>query len=211
MEREERLAYCKKCKKRKFSREKGLVCSITDEYATFDDTCSDFEEDIIEQKQNSVYVRPQSIDDKAVSSWLRFANYIIDGIVLYGVEFVLGFILAILNVRFVFNMNRFQEIIFTLVVHVIYYIILESTFQVTLGKLITGTVVIDINGNKPNLTTIVKRSFTRIVPFDALSFLGNDAIGWHDTWSETRVVSKKHLKNNTNSDGNALDEEFIND
>jgi len=67
MEREERLAYCKKCKKRKFSREKGLVCSITDEYATFDDTCLDFEEDIIEQKQSSVYVRPQSIDDKAVS------------------------------------------------------------------------------------------------------------------------------------------------
>ena len=45
MNREYRIQFCEKCQLREFSREKGLVCSLTKEHATFDKTCPDFVED----------------------------------------------------------------------------------------------------------------------------------------------------------------------
>ncbi|CAN0592803.1 unnamed protein product, partial [Laminaria digitata] len=35
---------------------------------------------------------------------------------------------------------------------------------------------------------LLGRTAARFVPFEAFSFLGGDATGWHDRWSNTRVV-----------------------
>ncbi len=51
MEREDRLQFCKKCSNRKFSREKGLICSFTGEQASFEESCTNFVEDVIESKK----------------------------------------------------------------------------------------------------------------------------------------------------------------
>ena len=59
----------------------------------------------------------------------------------------------------------------------------------SLGKLITGTMVVKEDGSLPTSTDFLKRNFSRIVPFDGLSFLGNR--GWHDSWSDTAVVKRK--------------------
>lgn len=45
MTREERLKFCSICKKRQMDMQRGLVCSLTNEYATFDEKCTDFEAD----------------------------------------------------------------------------------------------------------------------------------------------------------------------
>ncbi len=45
MTREDRLKYCSKCMKRKLDLEKGLVCNLTGEWADFNVSCNDFEED----------------------------------------------------------------------------------------------------------------------------------------------------------------------
>ena len=59
----------------------------------------------------------------------------------------------------------------------------------SLGKFITGTMVVKEDGSLPTSNDFLKRNFSRIVPFDSLSFLGNR--GWHDSWSDTKVVKKK--------------------
>jgi len=45
MTREEHLRFCKICKKRKFNPNKGIICSLSNEIADFEDECSSFEED----------------------------------------------------------------------------------------------------------------------------------------------------------------------
>ncbi|MCR9171321.1 MAG: hypothetical protein NXI10_02435 [bacterium] len=46
--REEQVAFCEKCTNRKPSMQ-GLLCKLTDEKATFEETCPDFELDELEQ------------------------------------------------------------------------------------------------------------------------------------------------------------------
>jgi uncharacterized RDD family membrane protein YckC len=73
---------------------------------------------------------------------------------------------------------------------VAYYVVCESAFQATLGKLVTGTRVVTFNGDKPTFGQVVGRSFARFVPFEAFSFLNRRPIGWHDSWTGTRVVER---------------------
>ena len=42
MTREEHLAFCKKCTNRQFDPQQGIICSITNEKADFEDTCPNF-------------------------------------------------------------------------------------------------------------------------------------------------------------------------
>jgi uncharacterized RDD family membrane protein YckC len=68
-----------------------------------------------------------------------------------------------------------------------YFVLCEGLSQRTVGKLLVGTQVVDANGGVPTWGQIFTRSFARLVPFEAFSFLGTKA-GWHDQWSRTRVV-----------------------
>ena len=45
MTRSEHLAFCGICKKRSFDNMKGIVCGLTQDYATFEESCPDFELD----------------------------------------------------------------------------------------------------------------------------------------------------------------------
>lgn len=49
--REEHLEYCKICLNRKMNYQKGLICSLTDEIADFEETCVNFKEDPIKKKE----------------------------------------------------------------------------------------------------------------------------------------------------------------
>ena len=44
------------------------------------------------------------------------------------------------------------------------------------------------NGEEPKPKAIMIRSLCRLIPFDALSFLGTNGKGWHDNLSNTYVV-----------------------
>lgn len=67
---------------------------------------------------------------------------------------------------------------------------LEFLFGATLGKLVTGTRVVALDGSKASFGAVIVRTLARWVPFEALSFVfaGRPARGWHDTMSRTRVV-----------------------
>lgn len=73
----------------------------------------------------------------------------------------------------------------------IYYIGMEAAMQKTLGKIITGTIVVSETGSKPAFKNILGRSLCRIFSIEAFSFLGSYPRGWHDSASGTYVVDAK--------------------
>lgn len=78
-----------------------------------------------------------------------------------------------------------------LVVVIGYFIGMDALFKRTVGKMITGTRVVMVNGGVPSFGQIIGRSFARIIPFEAFSFLGKIPCGWHDTLSGTRVIKSR--------------------
>lgn len=119
----------------------------------------------------------------------RFLNFIIDYISI----FLILVLISILNMVFFLETdsevvdssiipegNTAAEYIIFSLLSISYYFILEVLTGRTIGKFITGTIVVDISGNKPSTFDILKRSLLRLIPFEYLSFLGHRARGWHD-------------------------------
>ncbi len=71
-----------------------------------------------------------------------------------------------------------------------YYWILEFMFGATLGKRLTGTRVVALDGGPATALQVLIRTLCRLVPLEFLSFMHSDPIGWHDRWSQTRVVAR---------------------
>jgi uncharacterized RDD family membrane protein YckC len=68
---------------------------------------------------------------------------------------------------------------------------MEYTFQKSIGKFITKTSVVTKKGLQPTLVDIIARTFYRLIPFDAISYLFTPN-GFHDHLSATTVVSDKY-------------------
>lgn len=148
------------------------------------------------------YTEFRVTNEMLASKSKRLANYFIDRIVftllLVVITFVVAIIAELLGSESVLevlydleNMNRLIDKLVSSVIFIIFYSILESISQRTIGKLITQTKVVLENGEKPPLETIIIRSLCRIIPFEPFSFLGNIPRGWHDTLSKTYVVDIK--------------------
>ncbi len=75
----------------------------------------------------------------------------------------------------------------------VYYSVFEAATGVTLGKLVTGTRVVAVDGSKPTVGQILGRSLCRFIPFEAFSFFGGQGrpVGWHDSISGTRVIETR--------------------
>jgi uncharacterized RDD family membrane protein YckC len=147
---------------------------------------------------NSTYI----LDDKLlVSGGQRFLNYILDTIfVLLSIvvfAFFLAFFASIFDLNGILswfdNVSDLEGRVLFVVMTIAYYTITEGFFGRSLAKLITGTIVVDENGEKPSFGIIFKRSLCRLIPFEAFSFLGSSGRGWHDSISDTYVVNKKAL------------------
>ncbi|HMQ90421.1 MAG TPA: RDD family protein [Flavilitoribacter sp.] len=74
-----------------------------------------------------------------------------------------------------------------------YWILFEYLFGKTPAKFITRTKVVTKYGTKPEFLTIVGRTLCRFIPFEPFSFLGSKPVGWHDSITNTRVVSDKYV------------------
>lgn len=61
----------------------------------------------------------------------------------------------------------------------------------SLGKYITGTKVVNLDGTNISGGTAFKRGFIRAIPFEAFSALGTPSFPWHDKWSNTYVIDIK--------------------
>ncbi len=127
----------------------------------------------------------------------RFANYFIDSIVYFIIILMVGVIAGLLSnfgldgmIIWISNMDSFTEITLNWFIMILYYIFMESLTQRSVGKYITGTMVVCYDGSKPDAGAIGVRSLCRLIPFEQFSFLGSLGRGWHDTLSKTYVVDK---------------------
>lgn len=122
----------------------------------------------------------------------RFANLLIDAISYYFLMFLNGVILGLIG--YIPDEDSFFWNIFAYIVIFIYYFLFEVTTNKTVGKFITKTIVVTYDNEKPTATTILWRTLSRFIPFDALSFFGER--GWHDSISKTKVVKLQSKKDN---------------
>lgn len=140
-------------------------------------------------------------DDVLASHGQRIGNYFIDFvfmmIFMFIVFFCIGFLAILVGndgfLHWMQHMGKLQEYLISALLIILYYGISETASARTLGKLITGTVVVMEDGSRPDSNTILKRTFCRFIPFDPLSFLGATAHGWHDSIPDVYVVDKKKL------------------
>lgn len=117
----------------------------------------------------------------------RFLHNIVDSIVIYVFAFAIGF-------ASYFLFGETTASILGIVAFFSYHLIFEALFQKTIGKMLTGTKVVNMQGEKPSFLALLGRTLARYIPFEPISFLFYGAYptkGWHDRLSRTLVVPKK--------------------
>lgn len=131
------------------------------------------------------------------STGKRFANYLIDLITFYVFIFSVGIVIGIMNPTFFdfLEDNPGAQILDRLITFVLIGLFIgtvEAIFKgKTLGKVITGTRVVNEDGTPISAGTAFKRGFCRMVPFYQFSALGNPSYPWHDRWTNTYVIDEK--------------------
>ncbi len=168
--------FCERCKHYEFNINEGIICGLTKTKPNFEDTCKDF---VLDEKREQIVVRQKSKIVTA-SRGKRIANYVLD-------SFFLGAILAFTGLIEIQGTNG---LLIDIILILLYYIPLETIFNRTIAKFITRTKVVTVSGDKPSFGNILSRTLCRFIPFEAFSFLGGEAIGWHDRISKTRVIDE---------------------
>ena len=137
------------------------------------------------------------------SSGQRFLNFLIDNLFMtYGLGYLTGSLVGYLLASFFpeFAVSLFSDpesmdvLIFGVILayfnYIVYYTFCEKLFRgYTLGKLITGTRAVRINGEELSFKDTFLRSLSRIVPFEAFSGFGENP--WHDQWTKTMVIKSR--------------------
>ncbi|MCK9426466.1 MAG: DnaJ domain-containing protein [Ignavibacteriaceae bacterium] len=114
-------------------------------------------------------VRPENQEIIRASSYKRMFNFLVDISIIY------------------FAYRFFPQINF-LIYFCSYYLLFELLFNRTIGKYFTNTKVVSNNGEKASLKAILIRTMVRLIPFEGLSFFGNNPWGVHDILSKTYVI-----------------------
>lgn len=134
---------------------------------------------------------------ECASKWRRFFNYAIDAAVLYALTTGLLIVVTVFDgeywVEWYDGLAVWRRYLLDCVPFAVYYVVLEGMLGISIGKLLTGTRVVDEHGRPPSLRTAVMRTACRFIPFEPLSLAFSDddrTRGWHDTLSRTYVVRK---------------------
>ncbi len=129
----------------------------------------------------------------------RLANYIIDLIVFYALFFIVGIVLAIFSPAAIDNLSygsdsgfALVDRLFTLILYAVYMSVLEGLFKgKSLGKLITGTRAVNLDGSRISWGKAFERGFSRAVPFCVFSAFGTPCNPWQDKWTNTMVIDER--------------------
>ena len=140
-----------------------------------------------------------TIDKTMFVPWYkRLANLLIDIAVVYCIFLILGIIAALLThldytgfYDWITTLNPVTDRLITTLVMVLYLFIIESFTQRSVGKFITGTMVVSEDGSKPKTRSFLIRALCRIIGLEALTFIGSTPRGWHDYTANTFVVDRK--------------------
>ena len=128
----------------------------------------------------------------------RFVHWMIDRVIVVGIIFLGMIVAGIIGGDAVLDwaegLTWWQDQLIGIVVIIGYYTVMEGATGTTIGKLLTGTRVVDEDGRRITGGQALLRSLSRVVPFEAFSVLladDEEPRGWHDRWPPTRVVLKR--------------------
>ncbi len=131
------------------------------------------------------------------SAGKRLANYLIDLVLFYILLFLLGFILAMVSPTFagIVTNDRSDfgllDRLITLLLYAVYMSAVEALFHgKSLGKLITKTKAVNMDGSQITTAKAFERGFSRAVPFCVFSAFGNPSNPWQDRWTDTMVINE---------------------
>lgn len=122
----------------------------------------------------------------------RLGNFIIDYIVQFGLSFGVGIVAVIgFGERGAQFLERTPALMVGLPILFAYYFLFEATTGRTIGKLVTGTRVVNEEGGKASFGQVAGRTICRLIPFEVFSFFGTPCRGWHDKIPKTYVVKAR--------------------
>lgn len=129
----------------------------------------------------------------------RLANYLIDLVIFYILAFGLAVLLALIAPSIFEDLDNetvgfgLLDRVLSLVMYALYMFIVEAVFKgKSLGKLITRTRAVNLDGSHISASTAFARGFSRAVPFCSFSALGNPCNPWQDKWTKTMVVNERN-------------------
>jgi uncharacterized RDD family membrane protein YckC len=130
------------------------------------------------------------------STGKRLANYIIDMIVFYLIMIVVGILVAAVWPNtfdaFVNDSSGFNLLdrLFSLLLYGLFMSVVEAVLKGrSVGKLITKTRAVNLDGSPITAGTAFSRGFSRAVPFCVFSAFGDPCNPWQDKWTATMVVN----------------------
>jgi uncharacterized RDD family membrane protein YckC len=127
-----------------------------------------------------------------VTAGQRFLGFVID----YIAAMVFGTVMvAVLMLAFGEDLlDQFPDSLIGIAGMATYYLLFEGLMGRTLGKLVTRTRVVSADDKGLSFGRIFVRTVSRFVPFEALSFWFGDGQMWHDSWSQTAVMTTRAPK-----------------
>ena len=167
---------------------------MTHKRVNFEDTCQLFEVNaaLLERLENEI--KPK-IQFNYASSNVRLINCLIDMLAVIVLELVIAIVILKLyginsGIYSYLYIDQVGFLVFVFLLNMIYYTLFESITGKTIGKYFTKSKVINLNGEQPDIASVLLRSLCRFIPFDQFSFLSSDNSGWHDTLSKTLVIKE---------------------
>lgn len=147
--------------------------------------------EIIEEVKNNLQRKladKKTFETNTVSVWKRAIHFIVDTLAFIIMGLLLAMIIGIFFDAALPSDLGFLGYLYMFMVYFIYYTFMESKYQKTIGKFITKTKVVTLNGSRPTSADITRRTLLRLTPFDRISFLFTPN-GFHDKLSDTRVIN----------------------
>lgn len=185
--------WCKNCRFSAANINGQLLCSLSWKQPSFEGSCPDFVIYLAINKDRKQILNAQVA---AVSLWIRMINLIIDIFCIWIFGFLMGIVLGMFSVGFNFTdlWHNMENYILLPLYFLSYYVFFELSWSRSIGKIFTKSIVVDTSGRRPSFKQIIIRSFCRLIPIDPFTFFGKRSTGWHDTISNTRVVTMRALR-----------------
>ena len=139
--------------------------------------------DKTEKEVISEYSVLNRVNSQKASILKRMLNFIIDT----------GIIIVLMYFFYV-SLSELPRLFtkFIILTYFGYYIYFEHKYQKTIGKYITKTKLVNVDGEKATMTQIVQRTFSRLLPFDPFTFFfPKRDMEFHDVFTNTKVINDK--------------------
>ena len=134
---------------------------------------------------------------ETVDAGTRFVGFVIDYLICIGTGFAFGVLVQVIiamtssDEEEIRGANNGSDLTYRLIGMLLlfcYYMAFEGFFSRTVGKFVTGSIVVNKSGFPPSFGQLLGRTLARFIPFEPFSFLGSGTRGWHDSLSGTYVV-----------------------